>query len=126
MEAQPYDTAEVSWVCRITDERSSVIHLKIIRNRTFSPASEQKLDHVVHSLACVLPDVCLAANDINQVQGRDPPVAFDVSRSHKIHLMDLICFSRIQQGVPFLGLAPDVSFSILDYQTVSFDDAFDC
>jgi len=126
MEAQPHDTAEVSWMYHVADERSSIIHLKIIRNCIFSPAIEQKLDYIIHRLPRVLLDVRLAANDINQVQGRDSPAAFDVSRSHKVHLMDLICFSRIQQGVPFLGLASDVSFSILDYQTVSFDDAFDC
>ena len=31
-------------------------------------------------------------------------------------------FSRIQQGVPFLGLASDVSLPLLDYQAVPFDN----
>ena len=34
----------------------------------------------------------------------DPSIAFGVSRPHKIHLMDIVSFSRIQQSVPFLGL----------------------
>ena len=110
---------------QVADERSSVIHLEIVRNRIFSPASEQKRGLVIHSLPCILLNICLTANNINQVQGRDCSIAFDVSRSHEVHLMDLVCFSWIQQGVPFLGLASDVSLPILDYQAVPFDDAFD-
>jgi hypothetical protein len=81
MEAQPDDTAEVSWMYQVADKRSAIVHLKIIRNRIFSPAIEQELDHIIHSLTCILPDVCLAANNINQIQGRYPPIVLDVSWS---------------------------------------------
>ena len=49
-------------------------------------------------------------------------------RSHGVHQGETegSHFSRIQQGVPFLGLASDVSLPLLDYQAVPFDNAFDC
>jgi len=82
----------------------------MIRNRIFSPAIEQELDHVFHSLACILLDVCLAANTSIRFRDAGPPTAFDVSRSHKVRLMDLVSFSRIRA----------------EYTASSFDDAFDC
>ena len=111
---------------QVADETGSIIHLKIIWNRIFSPATEQEPDYVIHRLPCVLLDVRLTANDINQIQGRDRPIAFDMSRPHKVYLMDIVSFSWIQQSVPLLGFASDVSLPLLDYHAVPFDDAFDC
>jgi len=34
--------------------------------------------------------------------------------------------TQVQQSVPLLGFASDISLPLVDYQTVSFDNAFDC
>ena len=64
--------------------------------------------------------------DIDQVQGRDRTIALDVSRLHKVHLMDIVCFSWIQKGVSLLIFASDVSFPLLNHHTIPFDNMFDC
>jgi hypothetical protein len=55
---------------QITDEICPIIHLKIIRNRVFSPATNQEFDYVIHAFSCVLLGIRPVKRDIDQVQGR--------------------------------------------------------
>jgi hypothetical protein len=58
---------------QIADEICSIVHLKIIWKRIFSPAIKQELDHVIHASPCVLLGVRPVKSDIDQVQGRWSP-----------------------------------------------------
>jgi hypothetical protein len=52
---------------QITDEICSIVHLKIIWNRVFSPATKQEFNYGIHASTCILLGIRPVKSDIDQM-----------------------------------------------------------